>query len=638
MASEKTPQTSSAPHSQFFLLKTRRFAPFFVAQFLGAFNDNLFKNALIVLLTFHAASWTTLAPEVLTNVAAGIFILPFFIFSATAGQLADKYDKALLARWVKVLEMLIMGVAAIGFFLHSLAVLLGALCLLGLHSTLFGPVKYAILPQHLTEDELVGGNALVESGTFVAILVGTLAGGLLAGVGGHPAWVAFAGLLVAAAGFAASWGIPSAPAPEPELKVNLNPFSETWRNIGFARHNRTVFLSILGISWFWLYGALFLAQFPVFAKNVLGGDETSVTLLLAIFTVGIGLGSMLCEKLSGKHVEIGLVPFGSIGLTLFGVDLFFASPATVPAAAPLALAGLLAAPGVWRVLFDLFALGVFGGFFIVPLYVLIQLRSEPAHRARIIAANNILNALFMVVGALAAAGLLGNGVSIPTLFGIAALCNAAVAIYIYSLVPEFMLRFVAWLLVHSIYRLETKGMENVPHDAPAIVVCNHVSFVDPIVISAAVRRPIRFVMDHRIFRTPLIGFIFRHMKAIPIAPAKEDAVLMEAAFDEVAKALADGDLVGIFPEGRITDTGELSPFRSGIQRIVGRTPVPVVPMALRGLWGSFFSRKGGRAMSNPLHLRPISKVGLVASAAFAPQSATPEALQAEVAGLRGEER
>ncbi|MFT3849272.1 MAG: MFS transporter [Propionivibrio sp.] len=638
MASEPTPQTAPSSHSQFALLKTRRFAPFFVTQFLGAFNDNLFKNALIVLLTFHAASWTTLTPEVLTNLAAGIFILPFFIFSATSGQLADKYDKALLARWVKVLEMLIMGVAALGFFLHSLAVLLAALCLLGLHSTLFGPVKYAILPQHLSEGELVGGNALVESGTFVAILVGTLAGGLLAGVGGHPAWVAFAGLVVAGAGFLASWGIPKAPPPAPDLAINLNPLTETWRNIGFARHNRTVFLSILGISWFWLYGALFLAQFPVFAKNVLGGDETLVTLLLAIFTVGIGLGSMLCEKLSGKQVEIGLVPFGSIGLTLFGVNLFLASPTAVPAAAPLALSSLLAVPGIWRVLFDLFALGVFGGFFIVPLYVLIQLRSEPAHRARIIAANNILNALFMVVGALAAAGLLGNGMPIPTLFGIAALCNAAVAIYIYSLVPEFMLRFVAWLLVHSIYRLDTKGMENVPPDGPAIVVCNHVSFVDPIVISAAVRRPIRFVMDHRIFRMPLIGFVFRHMKAIPIAPAKEDAALMEAAFDEVAKALEDGDLVGIFPEGRITDTGELYPFRPGIQRIVARTPVPVVPMALRGLWGSFFSRKGGPAMSNPLKLRPFSRVGLVASAAVEPQSATPEILQAEVAALRGDER
>ena len=244
----------------------------------------------------------------------------------------------------------------------------------------------------------------------------------------------------------------------------------------------------------------------------------------------------------------------------------------------------------------------------------------------------------MVVGALAAAGLLSNGLSIPALFGVAALCNAAVAIYIYSLVPEFMLRFVAWLLVHTIYRLDTKGMEHIPHDGPAVLVCNHVSFVDPIVISAAVRRPIRFVMDHRIFRTPLIGFIFRHVKAIPIAPAKEDAALMEAAFDEVAKALADGGLVCIFPEGRITDTGELYPFRPGIARIVEHTPVPVVPLALRGLWGSFFSRVSGRAMSNPLHLRPFSKVGLVASAAFDPHSATPEALQAAVVALRGDAR
>ena len=622
------------PHSQFGLLCRRRFAPFFVTQFLGAFNDNLFKNALVVLLTFHATSWTTLAPELLTNLAAGIFILPFFLFSATAGQLADKYDKAKLARLVKVLEMAIMGVAALGFFAHSLALLLGALFLLGLHSTLFGPVKYAILPQHLREDELVGGNALVESGTFVAILIGTLCGGLLAGIGGHPAWVAGAGLAVAAAGFLSSCAIPRAPAPVPELRVSLNPFSETWRNIGFARQNRTVFLAILGISWFWLYGALFLAQFPVYAKNVLGGDETSVTLLLAIFTVGIGLGSMLCEKLSGKHVEIGLVPFGSLGLTLFGLDLYFASPA----GAPLALIGLLAQTGVWRVLFDLFALGVFGGFFIVPLYVLIQLSSAPEQRARIIAANNILNALFMVVGALAAGALLGNGVSIPALFGGAALCNALVAGYIYRLVPEFMLRFVAWLLVHSIYRLEQDGLEHIPEDGPALLVCNHVSFVDPIVIAVACRRPIRFVMDHRIFRLPVINFIFRHMRAIPIAPAREDAALMDAAFDEVAQALAAGDLVGIFPEGQITADGEMSRFRPGAQRIVARTPVPVVPMALRGLWCSFFSRQDGPAMSKPSHLRLFSRIGLVVGEAVAPADASPEHLRERVAALRGSRR
>ncbi|WP_301103183.1 MFS transporter [Propionivibrio sp.] len=628
--------TSQTEYSQFSLLKTRRFAPFFATQFLGAFNDNLFKNALVVLLTFQAASWTTLVPEMLTNLAAGIFILPFFLFSATAGQLADKIDKAKLARLVKVLEMAIMGVAALGFFMHSLTVLLGALFLLGLHSALFGPVKYAILPQHLREEELVGGNALVESGTFVAILIGTLAGGLLAGVGSHPGWVAFAGLLVAAAGFLASLGIPPAPAPVPNLAVNLNPFSETWRNIGFARQNRTVFLSILGISWFWLYGALFLAQFPVYAKKVLGGDESSVTLLLATFTVGIGLGSMLCEKLSGKHVEIGLVPFGSIGLTLFGLDLVFSSPATLPAAAPLAMSSLLGLHETWRVLFDLFALGLFGGFFIVPLYVLIQLRSTPEHRARIIAANNILNALFMVIGALAAAGALGNGLPIPLLFGCAALCNALVAIYIYSLVPEFMLRFLAWLLIHSIYRLEQKGLEHIPHDGPAVLVCNHVSFVDPIVVAAASRRPIRFVMDHRIFRMPLIGFIFRHMRTIPIAPAREDAALMEKAFAEVASALENGDLIGIFPEGGITNNGELLAFRPGVQRIVARTPVPVVPMALRGLWGSFFSRKNGPAMSRPSNLRPFAKIGLYVGEPVAPEAATPEYLQQRVADLRGD--
>ena len=625
-------------HSQFALFKTRRFLPLFVTQFLGAFNDNLYKNALIVLLTFQTANWTTLQPEILTNLSGGIFILPFFLFSATAGQLADKYDKAFLARCVKVLEMVIMLVAGWGFYQHSLALLFTALSLLGLHSTLFGPVKYAILPQHLREDELVGGNAFIESGSFIAILVGTLAGGLMAGAGGHPAWVAGAGLAVAVVGFITSWTIPSAPAPSPNLVVNWNIFSETWRNIGFARENRTVFLSILGASWFWLYGALFLAQVPVYAKNVLGGNENSVTLLLAIFTIGIGLGSLLCEKLSGKFVEIGLVPFGSFGLTVFAVDLFFASPTVLPSGAPLALPALLGMSGTWRVLADLLLLGVFGGFFTVPLYVLIQLRSAPENRARIIAANNIMNALFMVVGSVSAAELLSQGLTIPQLFCLAAVINAGVALYIYTLVPEFLLRFIAWLLVHTVYRLDAREMARVPHEGAAVLVCNHVSFVDAIVISAAIRRPIRFVMDHRIFTKPVIGFVFRHMKAIPIASAKEDASLKEAAFAEVARALGQGDLVCIFPEGRITDSGEIAPFRPGIRRIVETTPVSVVPLALRGLWGSFFSRQDGPAMSNLRHLRPFARIELVAGEAVTPDAATPESLFDAVIALRGDVR
>ncbi|MBV2191859.1 MAG: MFS transporter [Azonexus sp.] len=620
---------------QFGLLKQKRFAPFFATQFLGAFNDNLFKNALVVLLTFQAARWTTLRPELLANLAAGIFILPFFLFSATAGQLADKYDKAMLARLVKVLEMVIMGVAAAGFFLTSLPVLMGALFLLGCHSTLFGPVKYAILPQHLREEELVGGNALIEAGTFVAILIGTLAGGLLAGSVAHPAWIAVGGFVVALAGYLTSRGIPAAPAPAPELKVNLNPLSETWRNIAFARENRTVFLSILGISWFWLYGALFLAQFPAYGKFVLGGGESSVTLLLATFTVGIGVGSMLCERMSGKHVEIGLVPFGSIGLTLFGLDLYFASPTGLAGAAPHELLALLAMPAVWRVLFDLLMLGMFGGFFIVPMYALVQLRSSPEHRARIIAANNILNALFMVVGALGAAALLGEGLSIPALFGLGALLNAAVALYIYGLVPEFLLRFIAWLLVKAVYRLRTSGLAHIPHEGAAVLVANHVSFADAVIIMGASPRPIRFVMDHRIFRTPLLGFIFRHCGAIPIASAKEDPAMMEAAFVEVGRALENGDLVGVFPEGHLTRDGELQPFRPGISRILAANPVPVVPMALSGLWGSFFSRIDGSAMQTPFRRGVFSDIALQVGAPVPPGEATPEHLQQKVLALRG---
>lgn len=546
------------------LLTTRRFLPFFGTQFLGAFNDNLYKNALIVLLTFQASSWTTLRPELLANLAAGIFILPFFLFSATAGQLADKYDKAMLARRVKLLEIVIMFVVGAGFALHSLTILMAALCLLGLQSALFGPVKYAILPQHLKPCELIGGNALVEAGTFVAILIGTIAGALVAALEEGALWITVVGVLVAVAGYLTSRGIPEAPAPAPELRINLNPLTETWRNIGFARENRTVFLAILGISWFWLYGALFLAQFPAYAKNVLGGSETAVTLLLAVFTIGIGTGSMLCERLSGKMVELGLVPFGSIGLTLFGLDLAFASPSAPPVGAALGAMALLADPGMWRVLFDLLGLGLFGGFFIVPLYALIQTRSQVEIRARIIASNNILNALFMVLGALAASALLGAGLSIPALFGVAAVCNAAVAVYIYKLVPEFLLRFVVWMLIHSVYRLEKRGVEHIPDEGAAVLVCNHVSFVDALILAAACQRPIRFVMDYRIFRWPVLSFVFRAGRAIPIASEKEDAALKARAFDEVSRALAAGELVCIFPEGSVTASGEMQPFRPGV--------------------------------------------------------------------------
>jgi MFS family permease len=498
------------------LLRTRRFLPLFITQFLGAFNDNVFKNALVVLLTFHAAQWTTLPAGILANLAAGVFILPFFLFSATAGQLADKYDKARLARLVKVLEVGIMLVAGVGFWLTSLAWLFAALFLLGCHSTLFGPIKYALLPQHLKHDELLGGNALVEAGTFVAILLGTLGGGLLAGAG-EPLYIAGAGVLVALAGYLASRAIPEAPAPAPDLVIHPNPLAETWRCLGFARENPAVFQSILGISWFWLFGALFLAQFPAYAKNVLGGGETAVTLLLATFTLGVGIGSLACERLSGRRIELGLVPFGSIGLTLFALDLALASPTGLPTAVPLPLSDLLGQPGTWRILADLGLIGLFGGFFIVPLYALVQQRSRAELRARVIAANNIMNALFMVAGSLVASGLLAAGLTIANLFAVAALMNAAVAVYIYLRVPEFLIRFVVWLVLRVTGRIEATGMDRLPeHDGALLILESEgpLQGRDLMAVLAASERPIRFLLDPERARTPGYGLLLYAAKAI----------------------------------------------------------------------------------------------------------------------------
>jgi len=625
-----------AGHSQFALLAERRFAPLFWTQFLGAANDNLFKFAFTLLATFHASRWGGVDAGTAGFLIGAIFIAPFVLFSATSGQIADKFDKGALMRFVKNFEIVAMAIAAAGFATHSAPLLYLVVFLMGLHSTLFGPVKYAYLPQHLRDEELTGGNGLVEMGTFVAILAGTMAAGLLVKAGEAGATdVAIGCVAVAVLGRVAAQFIPASPAPEPGLAINWNPVTETWRNLRIAARDRTVFHSLLGISWLWFVGSIFLTSFTPFTKDVLGGDENVVTLLLAVFSTGIGLGALACERLSGRKVEIGLVPFGSIGMTVFAVDLWLASRGLAPSGVRDVAAFAREATSM-RVMADLFLLALFSGFFSVPLYALIQSRAEPTHRARIIAANNILNALFMIVASLMATALLRAGLTLPQLFLVVGLMNAAVAAYVYLLVPEFLMRFLCWLLVHSFYRLEKRGIGNIPEHGAALLTCNHVSFVDALVILAASPRPIVFVMDHRIFKLPIVSFVFRTGKAIPIAPAKEDPRLLERAYERVAEALAAGELVGIFPEGRITDTGELYPFRGGVARIVERTPVPVVPMALKGLWGSFFSRRDGPAMTRPFRRGLFTKIGFEVGAAMAPQEATPDALRDRILAMRGD--
>lgn len=645
MAAAVSPPPVHAHPNQFALLKQRRFAPFFWTQFSGAANDNLFKFAFTVMVTYQlSVSWL---PPALAGLAIGaLFILPFLLFSATSGQLTDKFEKTRVIRFVKNLEVVIMLIAAVGFMSRNanvqVPVLLGCTFLMGLHSTIFGPVKFAYLPQALNERELTGGNGMVEMGTFVAILLGQVVGGLMVAVPQvGPDYVAIACIGLALVGRLVSQFIPLTPATDPGLKINWNPVTETWHNLKLANGNLVVFRSMLGISWMWFFGAVFLSQFPSFAKEVLHGNEQVASLLLVVFSIGIATGSLLCEVLSKRHVEIGLVPVGAIGMSVFAIDLYFASGGLPQFFVPTTLNAMefLAISAHWRVMIDLALLSLFAGLYSVPMYALIQLRSQSTHRARIIAANNILNALFMIVSAILAGALLKAGFSIPQIFLFVGLANAVVAFYIFMLVPEYLLRFIALIASRLVYRFKITGDDNIPAAGAAVLTCNHVSFVDPVLLMAASPRPIYFVMDHRIFKMPVLGWLFRLAKAIPIAPRTEDPALYEAAFEAAAKVLRDGDLLAIFPEGGITKNGELQAFKGGIMKILENAErdglqVPVVPMALTNLWGSFFSRaEKGSAMVRPFRRGMFSRVGLNAGPALAPADVQPEVLHSRVAAL-----
>jgi 1-acyl-sn-glycerol-3-phosphate acyltransferase len=619
--------------NQFALLRQRRFAPFFWTQFSGAANDNLFKFAFTVMVTYQlSVDW--LPPALAGLVIGALFILPFLLFSATSGQLTDKLEKTRMIRFVKNLEIVIMLIAGWGFLAGNVAALLLCTFLMGLHSTLFGPVKFALLPQVLTERELTGGNGMVEMGTFVAILLGNVVGGLIVAMPevGHRN-VAFACVALAILGRVIAGRIPAAPATDPGLTINWNPVSETWRNLKLAHENIAVFRSLLGISWMWFFGAVFLSQFPSFAKEVLHGDEHVASLLLVVFSIGIGTGSLLCEMLGRRHVEIGLVPLGAIGMSVFAIDLYFAARG-LPNSGSMTVSAFLSVSAHWRVMADLLLLSLFAGLYSVPMYALIQLRSQPTHRARIIAANNILNALFMIASSLIAGVLLKLDMMIPQIFFLVGLTNAVVALYIFLLVPEYLLRFVAWVLSHFVYRFKVRGDENIPTTGAAILACNHVSFVDAVLLMAASPRPICFIMDHRIFKVPLLGWLFKLAKAIPIAPRAEDPEAYEAAFDRAVKVLENGDLLCIFPEGSITRDGALQEFKGGIMKILERQSVPVIPMALTNLWGSYFSRieKEG-AMVRPFRRGWFSRVGLNVGEAMAAKDVELEKLKSRVASL-----
>lgn len=574
------------------LLKSKRFLPLFITQLLGAFNDNIFKNSLIMLVVFKLVNDASLY----VNIAAALFILPFFLFSGLAGQIAEKYEKSRIIQLNKLSEFFIMCLASYAFFIGSLNMLICILFLMGTQSAFFGPLKYSILPQLLKEEEIMAGNGFIEMATFISILLGTMAGVYLIVQINGEAFVSLALLTISSMGFISSLFIPKAESLSPDIKVSFNIMKSTKEILHIVKQQKkSVYMSILAISWFWFLGAVYLTQLPQFVKSELGYSESVVTLFLMVFSIGIGFGSMLCERISKKYIEVGLVPFGSFGITIFSILLYFEiqsfdSLTLMKDNVLMSLSEFNNDPRSIFLMSYLFLIGLFGGFYTVPLYALIQTRTIKQHMSRIIAGNNILNALFMVVSSVFAIILL-NFLKISELFLVIAIMNGLIAVYIYKQIPEFFLRFLTWVILIFMYRIKTNGREQIPAEGGCVVVANHVSFVDALLLTSEIKRPIRFIMYYKIFKIPVLNWLFRELGAIPIAGAKEDADILRESYVKIQKALENGEIVCIFPEGKITKDGEMNEFKSGIERIINQTPVPVIPIALKGVYGSIFSRK-----------------------------------------------
>ncbi|MFC0268885.1 MFS transporter [Kushneria aurantia] len=614
------------------LIRSRCFAPFFWTQALGAFNDNVFKNVLLLLITFVAVPQLGWDAGLVNNLAAALFILPYLLFSAWGGQLADHRNKRSLIIGLKLLELATMIAATAALLFNAYALLLGLLFLMGTQSALFGPVKYAILPQHVPRTELVRANAWVEMGTFLAILLGTLGAGALAAIGGVQARWIIASVLVGVSllGLAASTLVPSAPALAGG-SVRWQPLSGSFRVLRDAWRSPVLFRTLLGISMFWFLGASYLTQLPLWAAEVMRGQADAVTALLAAFAVGVGLGSLICAHLSAGRLEIGLVPIGGLLLALAGFD--FAAHPTFAGTAN-TLLDLIAMPRFWWMLTDLVLIGIGGGLYIIPLYTLIQVRSEETQRARMIAANNVLNALFMVLSALFGMLLIGIlDISLSSFFTALAGISLATALVCALLVPRAMMRISIFVLVHLWYRLRISGLDNIPREGPAIVVCNHVSFMDALVMGGASPRPLRFLMDKPIYESPWLHWFFRMAGAIPVASERRDPKGMRRALDLVSEALGNGEVVMLFPEGRLTRDGRTKEFRRGIELIIRRDPVPVVPAALSGLWGSWSSRYGKGAFRSLPH-RFRARVCLAFAQPLSADEASRETLQASVMALK----
>ncbi len=581
------------------IFKDKRFWPLFWTQFAGALNDNFFKNALVILITYQSVQVAGLSPLLLVPLCGGIFVFPFFLFSATAGQLADKYQKATLIKWIKFFEIVIMGLASLGFALGNYSLLLFVLFLMGMQSSFFGPIKYSIIPSLVTRDHLVLGNAYVSGGTFIAILLGTILGGSFVDFSNYVLALSLGLLGFAAIGFIFSLKIVDVPIPHSEnLKVDYTFFRPTWNILKLTMRDKVVFRTVLGVSWYWFLGSAILSVLPTIVKNLLLGGTEVATLFLAIFTVGMGLGSYFTERISRTKVEIGLVPMSALGMSIalifiyFGLrDLTFIHESD----ALLGLSGFFAHPKNILISFYLLAVAIFGGGYIVPQMSYMQVVAKPNELSQTIAGNNIWNALLMV-GAAGLVMVLNKTIGIAGSILVLALSNIVVAFLLYIHYSEETLRIWMRFFSKIFYRVEVLGTEHFPQDGPVVLVSNHVSFVDWMLLMGALDRPIHFVIDYNYYYAPTGPFWFRQAGLVPIATRKESEEVLKKAFDLIYEDLDRNSVVGLFPEGWITRTGDMRKFQPGITKILRNRPVPVVMAAIDGLWGSIFSFQGGKVI------------------------------------------
>lgn len=589
--------------NQFDLLKTKRFLPLFITQFLGAINDNVFKNALLILITYKISLHSALNPQVMVTMAAGMFILPFFLFSATAGQLADKYERSRLISVIKFFEVILMCLAAAGLYWQNTAYLMGVLFLIGTQATFFGPVKYAILPDQLREDELLPGNGLIEAGTFLGILIGTILGGILILANHGNALISTLLIAFALSGWMSSWFIPRIYSAAPKLKINYNFIQETQKVIQYAHERWDIFLTILGISWFWLVGAIFLSEFSPYAKNILYANEHVVTLFFTVFSLGIGIGSMLCNRLLKGKVHATYVPLGGLGISLFTIDLYFASQHAVAilhahSTELMGVFSFLEHFYSWRILMDLFFIAVCSGLYIVPLYAILQERSQNTHRARVIAGNNILNALFMVAAAILTMLMLYVGFSVIQVFLTVAVINAAVAVYICKLLPEVLLKSVIKWLLQILYRVEVIGLDNYEKAGERVVIiANHTSFLDAALLAAFLPDKLTFAVNTFVAQKWWIRLFLRMVDAYSLDPTNP------MALKSLINYLEQGKKCVIFPEGRITVTGTLMKIYEGPGLIADKSNAKLLPIRIEGAQFSPFSY-----MKNKVRIQWMPKI------------------------------